>query len=130
MIPENLRYTKTHEWARLDEADKTVTVGLTDFAVEQLGDVVYLELPSVGQKVQKESAMGVIESVKAASDIYAPVSGEVIEVNSAVTENFDLLKQDAYGNAWLVKIKPDNDEDFATLLSAQDYKNLLSEQEH
>ena len=130
MIPENLRYTRTHEWARLDEADKTVTVGLTDFAVEQLGDVVYLELPSVGQKVQKESAMGVIESVKAASDIYAPVSGEVIEVNSAVTENFDLLKQDAYGNAWLVKIKPDNDEDFATLLSAQDYKNLLSEQEH
>ena len=130
MIPENLRYTKTHEWARLDEADKTVTVGLTDFAVEQLGDVVYLELPSVGQKVQKESAMGVIESVKAASDIYAPVSGEVVEVNSAVTENFDLLKQDAYGNAWLVKIKPDNDEDFATLLSAQDYENLLSEQEH
>lgn len=130
MIPENLRYTKTHEWARLDEADKTVTVGLTDFAVEQLGDVVYLELPPVGQKVQKESAMGVIESVKAASDIYAPVSGEVIEVNSAVTENFDLLKQDAYGNAWLVKIKPDNDEDFATLLSAQDYENLLSEQEH
>ena len=103
---------------------------MTDFAVEQLGDVVYLELPSVGQKVQKESAMGVIESVKAASDIYAPVSGEVVEVNSAVTENFDLLKQDAYGNAWLVKIKPDNDEDFATLLSAQDYENLLSEQEH
>ena len=130
MIPENLRYTRTHEWARFDEADKTVTVGLTDFAVEQLGDVVYLELPSVGQKVQKESAMGVIESVKAASDIYAPVSGEVIEVNSAVTENFDLLKQDAYGNAWLVKIKPDNDKDFPTLLSAQDYENLLSEQEH
>ena len=130
MIPENLRYTKTHEWARFDEADKTVTVGLTDFAVEQLGDVVYLELPSVGQKVQKESAMGVIESVKAASDIYAPVSGEVIEANSTLTENFDLLKQDAYGQAWLVKIKPDNDEDFATLLSAQEYEKLLAQQEH
>jgi len=116
MDPEQLRYTSTHEWVALGEENgvPVVTMGLTKFAVDSLTDLVLVELPQVGQKVEAGKPLGVVESVKAVSDIYSPVDGEVMEVNQAVTENLDLLSQDPYGAGWLVKIKiaenrlPDN----------------------
>ncbi|MHC4458209.1 MAG: glycine cleavage system protein GcvH [Planctomycetota bacterium] len=122
MIPKELRYTKTHEWAGLEKDSDMITVGLTDYAIEQLGDIVFLELPAVGDRVTKESEFCTIESVKAASDLYAPVSGEITEVNEAVTEDLELFKTDPYGQAWIVKIKTDDIEEFETLMSAEDYE--------
>ena len=105
MVPKELRCLETHEWARLEKDSGIITVGLSDYAVEQLGDIVFLELPGVGSKVVKGSEFCTIESVKAASDLYAPVSGEIAEVNESATENLELFKDDPYGQAWIVKIK-------------------------
>ncbi len=101
MVDKDLRYARTHEWARLGEGG-IVTVGLSAYAIEQLGDVVYMELPSVGDIVTAGEAFGVVESVKAASDMYAPVSGKVSAVNDAIEDDLDVLKRDAYGEGWLV----------------------------
>lgn len=125
MTPKELRYTKTHEWAGLEKDSDIITVGLTDYAIEQLGDIVFLELPAVGDRVTKESEFCTIESVKAASDLYAPVSGQITEVNEVVTEDFGLFKTDPYGQAWIVKIKADDIEEFETLMSAEDYEKQL-----
>ncbi|MHC4790821.1 MAG: glycine cleavage system protein GcvH [Planctomycetota bacterium] len=122
MVPKELRCLQTHEWAKREEDSDIITVGLTDYAVEQLGDIVFLELPAVGDRVTKESEFCTIESVKAASDLYAPVSGEITEVNEAVTEDLELFKTDPYGQAWIVKIKTDDIEEFETLMSAEDYE--------
>ena len=127
MIPKELKYLETHEWAR-KEADDTITMGITDFAVEQLGDIVYLELPKPGDKAQKGTSIGMIESVKAASDFYAPVTGQVIEINEAIVENLEIFKTDAYGDAWLVKIKPDDPSEFEPLMDAAVYEEQLKGQ--
>jgi len=124
MIPKELRYLETHEWAK-KETDNTITVGITDFAIEQLGDIVYVELPKPGDKAEKGVSLGMIESVKTASDFYAPVTGDIIEVNEAVNENYEIFKTDPYGEAWLVKIKPDSIDELDTLMDAKQYEQQL-----
>ena len=118
-IPANLKYTKSHEWVRVD-ADGTVTVGITDHAQELLGDLVFVELPDVGKSLAAEQEAAVVESVKAASDVYAPIAGTVVEVNAAVPATPELINQDAYA-AWLFKLKPANAADVDGLLDAAAY---------
>ncbi|MBS0346586.1 MAG: glycine cleavage system protein GcvH [Proteobacteria bacterium] len=121
--PANLRYTASHEWVRV-EADGTLTIGVTDHAQEALGDVVFLELPEAGRVVAKEEAIAVIESVKAASDIYAPVAGEILEANQAAVDAPESVNADAYA-AWLFKIKPANAADVDGLLDAAGYEAAI-----
>lgn len=121
-VPANLKYAKSHEWARL-EADGLVTVGISDHAQEALGDIVFLELPQVGRKVAAGEECAVVESVKAASDIYAPIAGEVVAVNQAVADAPESVNQDAYA-AWLFKLKPDNAADLDGLLDAAAYAKV------
>jgi len=118
-IPSNLKYTQSHEWLR-QEADGTVTVGITDHAQEALGDIVFLELPDAGRTVKAGEECAVVESVKAASDIYAPVSGEVVARNDAAVDAPESINQDAYA-AWLFKLKPSNPGELAALLDAAGY---------
>lgn len=124
-IPADLKYTPTHEWARL-EADGTVTVGITDHAQEALGDIVFLELPEPGRKLEAGKECAVVESVKAASDIYAPIAGEVIARNDAAVDAPESVNQDAYA-AWLFKLKPANVADLAGLLDAAAYEKVAAE---
>lgn len=119
-IPQNLKYTTSHEWVRA-EADGTVTVGITDHAQDLLGDLVFVELPSVGTNVIAEQNVAVVESVKAAADVYAPLAGTVTEVNDAVVDAPESVNQDAYV-AWLFKLKPSNAADVDGLLDAAGYK--------
>ncbi len=130
MVPKELRYAKTHEWARI-EAD-VCTVGITQFAVEQLTDVVAVELPRVGKPVvvSDEKGFGVIESVKAVSDLYAPVAGEVIDVNKSVVDDPALVGADPYGKGWLIKIKMAPGAATGHLLTAQQYEAQIAEQGH
>ena len=125
MVPKELRYLESHEWAKCQEGSDIITVGLADYAIEQLGDIVFLELPAVGDKVVKGSELCAIESVKAASDLYAPVSGEIAEVNEELTENLELFKTGAYEQAWIARIKADDMAEFESLLSAEDYEKQL-----
>ncbi len=127
MVPAELRYAKSHEWAKMDGG--TVTVGITAFAAEQLGDVVFLELPAVGESVEAGTPFGVVESVKAAVDLNSPVSGEVIEVNDDLTEDMELLGKDSYGSAWMIKVKTAGDADFQSLMSADEYEKFLEAEE-
>jgi glycine cleavage system H protein len=117
--PEHLKYTETHEWIRT-EADGTLAVGVTDHAQEVLGDIVFLELPPVGKRYAQGEACAVIESVKAASDIYMPVAGEVVGVNDALVQSPEQVNADAYG-AWMFRIKPDNAGDIGSLMGAAAY---------
>ncbi|MBN9695091.1 MAG: glycine cleavage system protein GcvH [Zoogloea sp.] len=121
--PTDLRYTASHEWVRV-EADGTLTIGITDHAQEALGDVVFLELPEAGRVVAQEEAIAVIESVKAASDIYAPVAGEIIASNEAAVDAPESVNADAYA-AWLFKLKPANAADVDALLDAAGYEATL-----
>ncbi len=120
-IPSELKYVASHEWIR-DEGDGTVTVGITDFAQAQLGDVVFVELPEVGTVVAKEDAIAVVESVKAASDIYAPVSGEIIEVNEALVDEPEKANEEPYGGAWFFKVKLTDQSELDDLLTADQYE--------
>ena len=129
MIGQNLKYLASHEWVKVDAAGGMVTVGLTDYAVEQLGDIVYLELPKVGASVKHGSAFGAIESVKAASDLYSPVSGEVVDVNGPLSEKLDVFKEDAYGAAWLVKIKMSDAGELDELMDAGAYEKHIAVEE-
>ena len=128
MVPKECRYAETHEWARLEK--DTVTVGITGFAVEQLGDIVYLELPKVGAKVQKGSSLGMVESVKATSDLYAPVSGEVAEVNSDISNNLETFKSDPYGKAWLIRVESSVAAEYESLLDSQAYEKGIQSEGH
>ena len=119
-VPAELKYTKSHEWVRV-EADGTLTIGVTDHAQEALGDVVFLELPEAGRELAAGEACAVIESVKAASDIYAPVAGEVLESNQAAADAPETVNADAYA-AWLFKLKPDSAADLSALLDAAGYQ--------
>jgi len=123
--PANLKYAKSHEWAKL-EADGTVTVGITDHAQEALGDVVFLELPEAGRVVKAGQEVAVVESVKAASDIYAPISGEIIESNGIAVDAPESINADAYGT-WLFKIKPSNIAELDGLLDAAGYDAVAND---
>jgi glycine cleavage system H protein len=118
-VPANLKYTKSHEWVRA-EADGTITVGITEHAQDLLGDLVFIDLPDIGKELVAEQEAVVVESVKAAADVYAPVNGTVVEVNSAVADAPESVNQDAYA-AWLFKMKPANIADLDTLLDAAAY---------
>ncbi len=124
-LPEDFYYTKDHEWAQVDE--NIVTIGVTEFAQEQLGEVVYVELPEEGAKVNQGESFGVVESVKAASDLYAPVSGTVIEVNMALLEDPSALNDDPMNDGWLIRIEMDSEKELANLMRVPDYKKLISE---
>jgi glycine cleavage system H protein len=124
-IPSDLKYTKSHEWLR-QEADGTVTIGITDHAQEALGDIVFLELPDTGRTVKAGEECAVVESVKAASDIYAPVSGEVVARNDAAIDAPESVNQDAYA-AWLFKLKPANAAEIGALLDAAAYAKVADE---
>lgn len=124
MIDPNARYLKSHEWAR-KESGNIFVVGLTAYAIEQLGDIVYMELPQVGRQLKKEEAFGIVESVKSASDIYAPISGKVVEANAEVPNNPDMLKTDAYQKGWLIKIEASNPAEFDALMDEKAYRTYL-----
>lgn len=123
MYPENYRYSKEHEWVRL-EGDVGI-VGITDYAQNELGDIVYADLPKPGTIVEQGKAMGSVESVKAVSEIYSPVSGEVVEANQALATTPEKLNQDPHGEAWLVKIRVSRPAEIDGLLSAADYQSII-----
>jgi glycine cleavage system H protein len=123
--PDDVRYTQEHEWAR--EEGGLVTVGITSYATEQLGDVVFVELPEVGRKLEAGKSFGVVEAVKTVSDLYAPIGGEVAEVNTAIVDNPALVNQSPFGEGWLVKIKAADASEFGKLLSNVDYEKLAEE---
>jgi len=122
-FPDKLKYTKDHEWIRL-EGDAGI-VGITDYAQGELGDIVFVELPSKGKKVRQGESFGTIEAVKAVSDLFAPVSGEVAEVNAELEKSAELINKDPYGAGWIIKIKIANKEEPGGLLSAQQYRQLV-----
>jgi glycine cleavage system H protein len=121
--PQDCKYTKDHEWVRL-EGD-IATVGITDYAQSELGDVVFVELPEVGATVTQGQTFGVVESVKAASDLYAPVSGEVLEVNPALAESPDLVNSEPFAGGWMLKLRPSNSGEAASLMDAAAYEDYL-----
>ena len=127
-IPKDLKYTKTHEWV-LVEAD-TAIIGITDFAQEQLSDIVYVDLGGVGKTVNQEQAFGTIEAVKAVSDLYAPVSGEVTATNEDLKNNPDLVNKEPYGKGWMVKIKLSDSTQLEKLLDAKGYEDLVGKSSH
>jgi glycine cleavage system H protein len=124
-VPPELRYTKEHEWLRLDGDE--ATVGITAYAAEQLGDIVFVELPEVGRSLEQFATFGVVESVKAVSDLYAPISGEVVAVNEALSEHPELVNDDPYGAGWLIRVRPRNPAEAEALLDAAAYEQLISE---
>jgi glycine cleavage system H protein len=126
-FPDNLHYTKEHEWVRVEE-DGSVTVGITDYAQEQLGDIVYVELPEASDDpVQKDEPFAVVESVKAVSDVYAPLTGRVSEVNDELPNSPEVINQDPYGDGWMVRMQLDNKDEIEELLSAAEYEELVNE---
>ena len=127
--PEDLRYTKNHEWTRLGD-DGTVTVGITDHAQDLLGDLVFVELPDVGSSVTAGKECAVVESVKAASDVYAPVSGEVMEANAELVDAPETVNSDPYGSGWMFRVKPTDSSEHAGLLDAKAYEELVAAEEH
>lgn len=124
MIDSQARYLKTHEWIKKQDGN-IYAVGLSAYAIEQLGDIVYMELPEVGRSLQKEEPFGVVESVKVASDMYAPVAGTVTSVNGEIPENPDLLKKDAYDAGWIIKIEVSDPSELESLMDEAAYKKFL-----
>jgi glycine cleavage system H protein len=125
MVPADLRYTKDHEWVRVD--GDTATIGVTDFAANQLGDVVFVDLPAVGRAVEQFATFGVVESVKAVSDLYAPLSGEVLEVNGELASRPELVNNDPFGEGWMIKVRVGDAAQVAGLLDAAGYEQLTAE---
>ena len=123
-IPADLRYAKEHEWVRAE--DGAGTIGITDYAQDQLGDIVYLDLPAVGATVAQYEKMGEIESVKAVSDLYSPVSGEVVEVNGEAVDAPELVNQEPYGRGWLIKVRLSDADELDGLLTAEAYDELIA----
>lgn len=126
--PADLKFTKTHEWVRV--ADDVVTVGLADYAQQELGDITYLELPDVGSSVSAGEAFGVVESVKAASDIYSPLDGEVIERNESAVDGPEVINSSPYDDAWLIKVKVNDPAQLDKLMNAKDYESFAGEAAH
>jgi glycine cleavage system H protein len=127
-VPADLKYTKTHEWVRV-EGD-TVTIGITDHAQAELGDIVYLELPEAGRILAHDEIFGTVESVKAVSDLYSPVSGEVVEGNTTIGDATETVNEDPYGRGWMIKVRLSNPAELEGLLSAADYDKLVEESGH
>ena len=123
-VPEGMQYTKTHEWVRME--GETATVGITEHAQDELGDVVFVELPEKGRTLEAGEAFGAVESVKAVSDLYAPVAGEVVEVNEALGDSPEKINEDPYGDGWILKLCVSGEAD---LLTAEDYEKLLRDTE-
>ncbi len=124
-FPDDLKYSKEHEWVLVEE--NVATIGISAFAEHQLGDVVFVELPATGDEVAKDEAMGVVESVKAVSDVYSPVSGEVVEVNDDLPENTELVNDDPYGDGWMVKIEMTDPTDLDDLMDCEEYQKFCAE---
>jgi len=127
--PDNRRYSKEHEWAK-DNGDGTITMGITDHAQELLTDIVFVELPETGKKIEQSEPVAVVESVKSVSDVYSPVSGEVVEVNDILEEQPELINQDAFGEGWIARIKMDDPAELDNLMDASAYTALIDEEEH
>lgn len=128
-IPGDLKFQKSHEWARV-EGDGRVTVGISDHAQGLLGDLVYVELPNVGDRVEAGNACAVVESVKAASDVYAPITGKVVEVNAALSDKPETINEDAYGDGWIFVLEAEEPEQLNELLAPDDYAELLEDDDH
>ena len=126
-IPDNLKYSKDHEWIRIE--DDTAVIGITDYAQEALGDVVYVELPEEGDNFATHDAFGSVESVKAVSEIFTPVAGEVVAINEDLNDTPEVVNDDPYGEAWMVKIKMDNSGEADALLNAEEYGEFLESEE-
>ena len=122
-IPENLKYTKDHEWLKVEGNE--ALIGVTDFAQSELGDIVYIEVETVGETLEKEESFGTIEAVKTVSDMFMPISGEILEFNSALESNPELINKDPYGEGWLIKVSMTNAAETKELMSADDYKKLI-----
>ena len=127
-VPAELKYTKEHEWAKR-EGDR-IRIGITEYAQEQLGDVVFVELPKVGAKVTAHQAFGVVESVKAVSDLFAPISGEVAETNAELPQKPEMVNKDPYGKGWMIVVKPSAAAEWDQLLTAQQYETFIAEAAH
>ncbi|MCC5810014.1 MAG: glycine cleavage system protein GcvH [Ectothiorhodospiraceae bacterium] len=127
-LPGDLKYAATHEWARLDD-DGLVTVGITDHAQEALGDLVFVETPELDSQVQAGEGCAVVESVKAASDIYAPVAGVIVDSNSRLQDEPELVNSDPYGDGWIMRIRPEEEDDIERLMTADDYEQMLAEED-
>jgi glycine cleavage system H protein len=125
-IPEGLKYSKEHEWVATE--DSVATIGLTDYAQDQLGEVVSIELPSVGDKLSKDDPFGVVESVKAVSDMYAPISGTVTEVNQELAESPEMVNEDPYGDGWLIKIRVADAAELEDLMDGEEYQEMVAEE--
>ncbi|MES2671066.1 MAG: glycine cleavage system protein GcvH [Pseudomonadota bacterium] len=128
-IPGDLKFMKSHEWARV-EGDGKVTVGISDHAQGLLGDLVYVDLPEVGDRVEAGNACAVVESVKAASDVYAPISGAIVAVNTALADKPETINEDAYGEGWLFVVEVDDADQLNDLLAPDDYAELLEDDDH
>jgi len=122
-IPENLKYTKDHEWIKVD--GDTVTVGITDYAQGELGDIVFVEIETEGENLEKEEVFGTVEAVKTVSDIFMPVSGEVVEVNPKLEDSPEIANKDPYGEGWLIKVKLSDKSEIDDLLDASKYKEII-----
>jgi len=127
MYPEELKYTKTHEWIKVE--GEIATIGITDFATKKLTDLVYIELPSVGEKITQGSPFGSIESVKAVSDLNSPVSGEVVEVHEELSQNLDLISKDPYGEGWMIRVRIENVEEIKSLMDSREYEEWIKQEE-
>lgn len=125
-IPTDLRYTSSHEWVRLEE-DGSVTVGITDHAQDALGDLVFVELPEIGTSLAQGDACCVVESVKAASDIYMPITGEVVDTNQALVDEPEIINNSSYDDGWIFKIQPDDEDDIEQLMDASTYESELED---
>ncbi|MGE0680917.1 MAG: glycine cleavage system protein GcvH [Candidatus Binatia bacterium] len=126
-IPKGLRYSREHEWVAVE--DTIATIGITDYAQEQLGDIVYVELPEVGAQVTKDDPFGVVESVKAVSDIFAPVSGTVTEVNGPLADSPEVVNEDPYGDAWMIRVELSDASELEDLMTAAEYQTFLEEEQ-
>jgi glycine cleavage system H protein len=126
-IPKGLRYSREHEWVAVE--DGIATIGITDYAQEQLGDIVYVELPEVGAQVTKDDPFGVVESVKAVSDIFAPVSGTVTEVNGPLADSPETINEDPYGDAWMIRVELSDASELEDLMTAAEYQTFLEEEQ-
>ena len=127
-VPADLRYTREHEWAK--QEGERIRIGITDFAQAELGDVVFVEMPKVGAKVTQHGQFGVVESVKAVSDLFAPVSGEVMEVNGRLASKPETINQDPYGEGWMIVVKPSSPAEWDQLLTAAQYEELVAQSGH